>query len=749
MKFTIKNKKRPFYGLFVLMVCVSILNGDFFSVYNLGYQEKISGTSIEPTFSNEKYLNLPKASSININLSPINGHNPVAYIPITIINDQDSETPINFTQKVAINPSENASFFAANMSNINWQNASGHIFNSWLESGASNLSIHTVYWISLDYNTIAAFENMTIYAVIYPTNANVMNKTNTGAYPLYSSTYAEYDNGEELFPSYYNFLGSFPENESLPNGLTALNINGSYSYTVNNGLTLLGFNGTYHIYTENPGNYEIAEIYLEDGQTLPGDGIRPSIGLAIYTSIPIIEGKSDQGFVNAYRYDYYNESDTKMFYRLGGNSNGYAILPFNNTKNNTLPAPIEPLQKSSVMSLVWDKNLNNQGAEINYSKIITWSKTNLTSSPTYIGITLVRNASMKINWFRSRILPPYGVMPNLFIEPLVNASLHSKISNPTCSLNQGQTLLLNSNSFGISPCEYQWYAKAPDYPEYISISSATSPTYLFAPESSNSTGVWFFKLQLTDGIGRSINSTPYTIYLNYPLAVPELSITNDTINYGQSTTLSVSITTGSSPYTYQWYILLAETYVEIPNATDSSYTFNPTGTGNWHLRVKITDSSVMNASVTTDSVKIIVLDVMEEKNHPFEQWIRNYIVPIGLITTITPVVVLKQRSAKLKKTQRQEIPLKMILSHINHLPIVKIGDSPDITAEKGLLTEKTILNKKLAETQQRAEELFAEGNLIEVQKFYELTSELLFKLDRKEEAQIYKEMIIDIKNNQS
>ena len=51
---------------------------------------------------------------------------------------------------------------------------------------------------------------------------------------------------------------------------------------------------------------------------------------------------------------------------------------------------------------------------------------------------------------------------------------------------------------------------------------------------------------------------------------------------------------------------------------------------------------------------------------------------------------------------------------------------------------------ELSETQQRAEELFAEGNQFLAQKYYKMTADLLFKLGRQEEGQIYLEMAAEI-----
>jgi tetratricopeptide (TPR) repeat protein len=74
-----------------------------------------------------------------------------------------------------------------------------------------------------------------------------------------------------------------------------------------------------------------------------------------------------------------------------------------------------------------------------------------------------------------------------------------------------------------------------------------------------------------------------------------------------------------------------------------------------------------------------------------------------------------------------------------------VGQTAEKGAQDGLLVDKVKVQMELSETQQRAEELFAEGNQFLAQKYYLMTSDLLLKLDRNEEAQIYADMAADIK----
>ena len=94
-----------------------------------------------------------------------------------------------------------------------------------------------------------AYYNKSSY-VVDLSGTSHFNTTTTGVAPQLSSTYAEYDDGANVFTEYWNFAGT-----TLPSAFTNLTTGGTFSYTVDNGLTLTGYSsasGTnygLHIYT--------------------------------------------------------------------------------------------------------------------------------------------------------------------------------------------------------------------------------------------------------------------------------------------------------------------------------------------------------------------------------------------------------------------------------------------------------------------------------------------------------------------
>jgi hypothetical protein len=162
----------------------------------------------------------------------IGGQKPLYYIPITLTNNQSQTTAVNLPVKIPINSNTNSSKYQAALLNVNWQDGAGNIFKSWLESGETNISTASVYWVNLGANTIAGSGgSLIIYQVIYDTAVTAMDGSNTGAEPNYTGTYAQYDNGTSVFTEYWNFAGI-----SLPAGWTSAY--GAIAPVVNNGLTI-------------------------------------------------------------------------------------------------------------------------------------------------------------------------------------------------------------------------------------------------------------------------------------------------------------------------------------------------------------------------------------------------------------------------------------------------------------------------------------------------------------------------------
>ena len=111
--------------------------------------------------------------------------------------------------------------------NVEFFYYNGTVIPSWLENYTAN---HAIWWLKL--GSIPASSSITVYIGIAPTSTNLFNTVNDGEAPQLSSTYAQYDDGANIFNLYTNWAGT-----SAPSGWTlASSSDGAAS--VNNGLTI-------------------------------------------------------------------------------------------------------------------------------------------------------------------------------------------------------------------------------------------------------------------------------------------------------------------------------------------------------------------------------------------------------------------------------------------------------------------------------------------------------------------------------
>ncbi len=142
--------------------------------------------------------------------------NIIYEVPIIISNTQNIGTGVNFQEELVVNSSEFSSYESSNLLNVEFFYKNGSIIPSWLESGNSNNSTNTIYWLKL-VNGIPADSSISIYIGFAEKNLNVFNVIRTGEAPQLSPLYGQYDDGANVFLNYWNFNGT-----SLPKGWNTL-----------------------------------------------------------------------------------------------------------------------------------------------------------------------------------------------------------------------------------------------------------------------------------------------------------------------------------------------------------------------------------------------------------------------------------------------------------------------------------------------------------------------------------------------
>jgi hypothetical protein len=195
-------------------------------------------------------------------------------------------TGTNFQQEVNFNPSSYSSHETSGLGNIRFYlntPSTPNALYSWCESGCNSSSSSAVFWVNIPSglgsgaaNSIdMEFSGSATYDGYY-----------AGEAPQLSPSYAQYDNGAEVFPLFYdNFAGtSLNSKWTQGEGITA---------TVNSGLQLSGgvAYGASISGIIPPGNtiiesdYEMAQTPTTSPQLLSYADLNPALGVPVSTTL--------------------------------------------------------------------------------------------------------------------------------------------------------------------------------------------------------------------------------------------------------------------------------------------------------------------------------------------------------------------------------------------------------------------------------------------------------------------------------
>jgi hypothetical protein len=178
--------------------------------------------------------------------------------------------------------------------------------------------------------------------------------------------------------------------------------------------------------------------------------------------------------------------------------------------------------------------------------------------------------------------------------------------NGTLAKNVGQTQIFTASALGGSgTIHYQWYVDS-------SPVGTDSATYSYTvPGTSHS-----ITCRITDSASVPVTSPSNAVIItsNPALVAPIVSASPATINQGQTSSLSsATVSTGTSPYTYQWLQRVPGGNYAVVGSNSASFSFVTSGgtaTGNWSFILQVTDAAgaAVNSSAIFVEVNVAPLD---------------------------------------------------------------------------------------------------------------------------------------------
>ncbi len=314
----------------------------------------------------------------------------VRFVPITLTNGQSVATAAPFQQMVNVNSSLYKAYEAGNLDNIEFFYNNYTIIPSWLESGNSNTAVNTTYWLNISQG-IPAHSSITVYMGFANLTTNLFNNLTTGEAPQLSPSYAQYDDGANVFSFYDNFAGA---SLSSKWGNT-----GTYTYSVNNGLSVTGgvcndvgihstisFSDPYVI--DLYGNYA-----TNDDMGLWWNIQTP--GSTSDTNLWAIRGTSTGAGTKADQLFTGNPAPTAFTGYDTGSETGNGVY--------------------NIYTLISALNNNPIITQVNYSNHIDATDFPNSYTSGYIGPRFCSGSYEDWQWVRVRAYPPNGVMPRVSV----------------------------------------------------------------------------------------------------------------------------------------------------------------------------------------------------------------------------------------------------------------------------------------------------------------------------------------------
>lgn len=279
--------------------------------------------------------------------------------------------------------------------------------------------------------------------------------------------------------------------------------------------------------------------------------------------------------------------------------------------------------------------------------------------------------------------------------------------------------------------------------------------------------VYQYIIYIEDNSGNSnVTSGNITVQDTTPPAPP-------IITYAPSGDVSGVLTfdwiDGSDPSGISFYVLLIDNesdpyitpgYVFMSNITnigpESSYfeLHEVIPPGSYYFFLIQIDGLGYQSSYTVGTFDVISVG---NGNNEFILFVIIGIIFASVIGSITTIVIVKRKIQKDSLPRRKKIPLKIILSHIDNISdssqssekiaiqkVKKQKENYNEFPQKESIDDKELM-ARINKIKICGENLFNEGAYLEAQSEFETAEKILLKLGKKEEASLFSELIIEIK----
>ena len=373
--------------------------------------------------------------------SPISSRGPtniptgiLYYVPITVTNSQSSPVSGSTPVLLSLNWNDYASYLDNPVDNILFFDASGNSLNTWIENGTANTVTNSIVWVQLNATGIPANDAITIYLGFFALGSNQLNAAGpTGEAPQLTSTYAEYDDGSQVFSAYFN--GNTPLSQfNLGANIALAQVTGvTYGTETINALQLTGTGNditlVYNVALPNvpitaESSFETQAVPTSQGAVALNDNANPG---SSQNAMGVDQGYGASYFSNAY--------ELNGGYTFDQNQQGtattaweYASVSYLGSSASSWNGYIAPelyLPSSGYTGTVTNNPLG--GSSGMYLSVLTSASANYPDNMYY-------------NWMRGRISPPNGVMPTVTFGSLVSTASSVSSSTSTVGTSSSSTL---------------------------------------------------------------------------------------------------------------------------------------------------------------------------------------------------------------------------------------------------------------------------------------------------------------------